>query len=110
MKGKQEIFIGGRLKIEIDLPTLLEATHSLGDIIQKLPSLNARDTQEQLIVVWKKLHKLSGVENEPLRVFKCSRCGKETDRRGAHIDKGPNAFADLCEECADREFGGWVLK
>lgn len=98
------------MKLEIDLANLLEATNSLGDIIQKLPSLKARDSQEQLIVVWKKLHKLSGGKNETLRVFKCSRCGKETDRRGAHIDKGPNAFADLCEECADREFGEWVLK
>ena len=42
------------MKIEVDLPILREATIALGGIIQQLPSLKARESQDQLIGVWKR--------------------------------------------------------
>ena len=95
------------MKIEVDLPILREATIALRDIIQQLPSLKARDSQDQLIVVWKTLHKLCALENENPEPYHCAKCGKETDRIWAH-SKVPSGFEALCQECAGTE--GWLVK
>lgn len=92
-----------RIEREDGLEILLEATNSLGDIIQNLQTVKVTESQHKLIDVFKKLHKL--MENENPEPLHCSRCGRETDRP-SWFCKGQSGYEVLCQQCIGSD--GWV--